>query len=82
MNWLTITVEALRARAELGLNVADGIALARCDDRTFVGLLLSVLAILRVSKYDIGASPDRKLLDRISGRSRESEVNSEGGEDI
>jgi DNA-binding LacI/PurR family transcriptional regulator len=46
VNRLTIAVEALRACAELGLNIAD----------------------------DIGARSARMLLDRISGRSGQSEV--------
>jgi hypothetical protein len=46
VNRLTIGVEALRACAELGLNIAD----------------------------DIGARSARMLLDRISGRSGQSEV--------
>jgi DNA-binding LacI/PurR family transcriptional regulator len=45
VNRLTIAVEALRACAELGLNIAD----------------------------DIGARSARMLLDRISGRSGQSE---------
>jgi DNA-binding LacI/PurR family transcriptional regulator len=39
VNRLTIAVEALRACAEVGLNVADDIAVVGCDDKMFVGLL-------------------------------------------
>ena len=47
MNRLTIAVEALRACAELGLNVADDIAVVGCDDKMFVDLLSPSLAVLR-----------------------------------
>jgi DNA-binding LacI/PurR family transcriptional regulator len=55
VNRLTIAVEALRACAELGLNVADDIAVVGGDDKMFVGLLSPALTTLRVPKYDIGA---------------------------
>ena len=47
MNRLTIAVEALRACAEVGLNVADDIAVVGCDDRIFVSLLSPALTTLR-----------------------------------
>jgi DNA-binding LacI/PurR family transcriptional regulator len=72
VNRLTIAVEALRASAELGLNVSDDIAVVGCDDIKFVGLISPALTTLRVPKYDISARSARMLLDRIRGR--ESEV--------
>jgi DNA-binding LacI/PurR family transcriptional regulator len=47
VNRLTIAVEALRACAEVGLNVADDIAVVGCDDRMFVSLLSPALTTLR-----------------------------------
>ena len=47
MNRLTIAVEALRACAEVGLNVAEDIAVVGCDDKMFVGLLSPALTTLR-----------------------------------
>jgi DNA-binding LacI/PurR family transcriptional regulator len=47
MNRLTIAVEALKACAEVGLNVADHIAVVGCDDRMFVSLLSPALTTLR-----------------------------------
>jgi DNA-binding LacI/PurR family transcriptional regulator len=74
VNRLTIAVEASRSCAELGLNVADDIAVVGCDDKMFVGLLSPALTTLRVPKYDIGARFARMLLDRISCCGGESEV--------
>jgi LacI family transcriptional regulator len=71
---LTIAVETLRACAELGLNVPYDIAVVGCDDIMFVGLLSLALTTLRVPEYDIGARSTRMLLDRIRGRSGESEA--------
>jgi DNA-binding LacI/PurR family transcriptional regulator len=47
VNRLTIAVEALRACAEVGLNVAEDIAVVGCDDKMFVGLLSPALTTLR-----------------------------------
>jgi LacI family transcriptional regulator len=74
VNRLTIAVEALRACAELGLRIADDIAVVGCDDKMFVGLLSPTLATLGVPKYDTGARSARMLLDCMSGRSGESKV--------
>jgi DNA-binding LacI/PurR family transcriptional regulator len=54
VNRLTIAVEALRACAEVGLNVAEDIAVVGCDDKMFVGLLSPALTTLRsaaITKY-------------------------------
>ena len=69
-----IAVGALRACAELGLEVPDDVAVSGCDDIMFAGLLSPALTTLRVRKYELGASAARMLLDRIRGRRGESEV--------
>jgi LacI family transcriptional regulator len=69
-----VAVGALRASAELGLGVPEGIAVVGCDDIMFAGLLSPALTTIRVHKYEIGASAARMLLDRIRGRRGESEV--------
>ena len=74
LNRLTIAVEALRACAELALNVPDDITVVGCGDIMVAGLLSPALTTLGVRKYDIGARSARMLLDRINCRGWESEV--------
>jgi LacI family transcriptional regulator len=69
-----VAVGALRACAELGLQVPGDIAVVGCDDIMVASLLSPALTTLRVPKYEIGASAARMLLERISGRRGESEV--------
>ncbi|HET7269941.1 MAG TPA: LacI family DNA-binding transcriptional regulator [Rubrobacter sp.] len=69
-----VAVGALRACAELGLEVPGDIAVVGCDDIMVASLLSPSLTTLRVSKYEIGASAARMLLGRISGRRGENEV--------
>jgi LacI family transcriptional regulator len=69
-----VAVGALKACAELGVNVPDDVAVVGCDDIMLAGLLSPALTTLRVRKYELGASAARMLLDRIRGRRGESEV--------
>jgi LacI family transcriptional regulator len=69
-----VAVGALRACAEIGLDVPRDVAVVGCDDIMFAGLLSPALTTLRVPKYDIGASAARMLLDRIGGRRGEDEI--------
>ena len=69
-----VAVGALRACAELGLEVPDDVAVIGCDDIMFAGLLSPALTTLRVRKYELGASAARMLLDRIRGRRGETEI--------
>jgi LacI family transcriptional regulator len=69
-----VAVGALRACAEMGLDVPRDVAVVGCDDIMFAGLLSPALTTLRVPKHDIGASAARMLLDRIGGRSGEDDI--------
>lgn len=69
-----VAVGAMRACAEVGSTVPDDVAVVGCDDIMVASLLSPALTTLRVPKYEIGASAATMLLDRISGRRRESEV--------
>jgi LacI family transcriptional regulator len=69
-----VAVGALRACAELGLQVPDDAAVVGCDDIMVAGLLSPALTTLRVPKYEIGACAAGMLLDRIGGTRGESEI--------
>jgi LacI family transcriptional regulator len=69
-----VAVGAIRACGELGLKVPDDVAVVGCDDIMLASLLSPALTTLSVSKYDIGASAARMLLDRVAGRRGENEI--------
>jgi LacI family transcriptional regulator len=47
--------------------VPDDIAIAGNDDILLASMVTPSLTTLRVSKYDVGATAARMLLDRING---------------
>lgn len=69
-----VAVGALRACAELGLGVPDDVSIVGCDDIMIAGLISPSLTTIHVSKYEIGATAARMLLDRIGGRHEPSEA--------
>ncbi len=61
-----VAIGALQACRELGARVPEDVAVVGCDDILLASLVTPPLSTIRVSKYDIGASAVRMLLDRIA----------------
>lgn len=69
-----VAVGALKACSELGLSVPGDVSIIGCDDIMVAGLISPALTTIRVSKYELGATAARLLLDRIAGHYEKSEV--------
>ena len=62
-----MTLGALTAIAERGLNVPDSIAVVGFDDPSWAALLRPPLTTVAQPTYDLGAETARMLLQRIGG---------------
>lgn len=69
-----VAIGALQACAELNIYVPSDIAIIGCDDVRYATLVTPTLTTLRISKYDIGASAARMLLEKMEGRSSQKEI--------
>ncbi len=68
-----VAIGALQACVELNTHIPSDIAVIGCDDVRYATLVTPALTTLRISKYDIGASASRMLLENIEGRSSQKE---------
>jgi LacI family transcriptional regulator len=62
-----VAVGALRACADLGRQVPDGLAVVGFDDILLAALVTPPLTTCRVARYDLGAQAMQLLLNRIAG---------------
>jgi len=69
-----VAVGALQACRDLGVRVPDDLAIVGCDDIPLASLVTPALTTVRISKFEIGATAVRMLLDRIEGTSDRAEV--------
>lgn len=63
-----VAAGALEACAALGIRVPEDLAIVGFDDIPFASMFTPALTTLHVSKYELGATAMRMLLDRIHGR--------------